>query len=112
MKAILPRWTILMIILVLPLLLVSLLLHGPPQSAAAASQPLLTGPGCGGTPITLWSDDFEAGADDWVSSGLTTTWNLSSFRVNDGVFSMRAVDLSSISDQRLQPPAIVDYVPA
>ena len=107
MKAISLRWIILTLVIGLSLLLVSLLLQGPSQFAAAAARPLLTGPGCAGTPMALWADDFEAGVDDWISTGLTTTWNLSSFRVHDGVFSMRAVDLSSISDQRLLPPAVV-----
>jgi hypothetical protein len=49
---------------------------------------------------------FEAGANGWTSSGTGNTWAQSDQRVNSGSFSWKAVDPTTVSDQRLVSPPI------
>jgi hypothetical protein len=55
---------------------------------------------------TEYQYGFEAGANGWTSSGTGNTWAQSNQRVNSGSFSWKAVDPTTVSDQRLVSPPI------
>ncbi len=58
-------------------------------------------------PNVIFTDNLEAGAGDWTSSGPGDTWTLSDARSNSGDFSFYAVDPDTLSDQRLISPPMV-----
>ena len=95
-------------IIFLAFLPLAALLRLPRSQPVLAARPA-AGPSCtgGATPLTLWSDNLESGAGNWQPGGLTTTWGLSSFRRHDGLFSYRATDLATPSDQWAGLPAMV-----
>jgi len=62
----------------------------------------------GTTTQVLFSDDVPSGDDQWTHDAAagTDTWSISGSRPNSPPFSWKAVDASSISDQRLTSPVI------
>jgi hypothetical protein len=64
--------------------------------------------GSGTTTEVLFADDVESGPNGWTHDAAvgTDTWSISGSRPYDGVSSWKAVDPSSISDQRLTSPTV------
>ena len=60
------------------------------------------------TAVEFLSEGFESGAPGWSTAGSTgaSTWASSSVRTNSGNLSYLAVNLSTVSDQRLASPAV------
>ncbi|MEW5986607.1 MAG: FG-GAP-like repeat-containing protein [Chloroflexota bacterium] len=64
-----------------------------------------------GDPVIAWSDDFETGGGyGWTHSGTNDTWTLSTQRPHNGIYSYKATDVATVSDQMLMSPALI--VPA
>ncbi len=63
--------------------------------------------GTGTMAVNHFSENFEAGAAGWTSSGTGDTWGQSDVQVHSGTFSWHAVDPASVSDQQLVSPAVL-----
>ena len=61
------------------------------------------------TPVVFFQEGFESGAPGWSTAGSTgaSTWASSSVRTNSGNFSYRAIDINTVSDQRLASPPVL-----
>jgi hypothetical protein len=64
--------------------------------------------GTGSTTQVLLDDNVESGANGWTHDSAvgTDTWTISGSRPFDGASSWKAVDPSSIADQRLTSPVV------
>ncbi len=60
----------------------------------------------GFAPNILYSYGFESGASGWTSSGTGNTWALSTANPRSGANHYRGLGVSTVSDQRLDSPAI------
>ena len=60
------------------------------------------------TPVMLFQEGFESGAPGWSTAGSvgSSTWASSGVRTHTGDFAYLAVNIGSISDQRLASPAV------
>ncbi len=58
------------------------------------------------TPVTHFSDDVESGDNGWTTNGTGNTWEINGNNPFSGSSSWHAVDVTSITDQRLISPAI------
>lgn len=61
------------------------------------------------TPSTVFSDNVDGGVNGWTTTGSTgtSTWTRSTVRPNSGTHAWLAVDIATVSDQRLISPSIV-----
>ncbi len=82
-------------------------------SAVSAVFTFITQPGpgqcsTGSTTEVLFTDNVESGPNGWTHDAAagTDTWSISGSRPFDGVASWKAMDPSSISDQRLTSPVV------
>src|SRR4029453_17878796 len=79
-----------------------------PFSAARSFTTQAPAAGCplGGWAKVRSGESFGGGAPGWMPSGTGDPWAESTLRSHDGTRSYRAIDVASISDQRLVSPAI------
>ncbi|MEO8137697.1 MAG: hypothetical protein ABI831_27410, partial [Betaproteobacteria bacterium] len=71
----------------------------------------ITAPGdcdVGTTPTSIFTDDVEGGVNGWTTTGSTgvSTWAISATRANSPTHAWHAVDIATVSDQRLISPTI------
>jgi subtilisin family serine protease len=62
--------------------------------------------GAGTATVTVFTDNFEAGALGWTHSGTADSWALSGVRVHSGASSFHADDPAAVSDQYLVSPSV------
>src|SRR4029079_11101115 len=82
---------------------------GASAFSPARSFTTLPAPGdcaAGTSTVSVFSDNFEAGALGWTHSGTGDTWALSGTRVHSGANSYHANDPAAVSDQYLVSPSV------
>ena len=87
--------------------------NGCGDSEASATRSFVTAPAAGECPVgqqatAFWSDDMESGPNGWTqgAGSIQNTWAQISSDSVSGSTSWQAINVDSVSDQRLVSPAI------